>query len=262
MLGEPVRVRELDVPLDADPVGPVEVRYGSLADSITDEAESGLLFLLSNEQTVGRVTFEGLDSLRAARGEYVPYEAAKPSSGWVRTITGSAWLAERHEYEWSRYRTSLTENYQHYLFLFHDDFVEAIARGIWLDVVSRHQPWLLGADHPTRLLDTVAAEAGGTIEGVQWRRRRNPQPLDALLSAARLCSQDLLRWTCELDGRESDLMTLRVRATDQAVRYSLSRPWVGSTDEWNQPPPQDQLTAALERRCTGIAMRRRQMGLA
>jgi hypothetical protein len=53
-----------------------------------------------------RLTFEGLDSLRVCRGEYLPYEEAPSELGYtgVYLIEGSPWLRERYDYEASHYR--------------------------------------------------------------------------------------------------------------------------------------------------------------
>jgi hypothetical protein len=58
----------------------------------------------------------------------------------VFTVADSPWLAERHDYEMQRYSTPLLETYLHYVFQFHDEFVEAIAEGIWLDATDPCRP--------------------------------------------------------------------------------------------------------------------------
>jgi hypothetical protein len=84
-----------------------------------------------------RVTFEGLDSLRVCRGEYVPYEELPGKYSAVYLVENSAWLRERHAYEAEHYRGSyefggdvdeLLTDFQHYLFKFHDQYVEVLAR--------------------------------------------------------------------------------------------------------------------------------------
>jgi len=80
--------------LTADSVASPRLVYGGLDLS----APEG-----SNE--LGRVTFEGLDAVRASRGEYLPFD------------------------------------------VFHDEFAEAIAAGIWLDLADRANPFAPPGSH-------------------------------------------------------------------------------------------------------------------
>ena len=63
------------------------------------------------EASEGRVAFEGLDAVRACRGEHMPYAYAVPfifnSGDWVYEISDSPWLLERHAYESEHYETPL-----------------------------------------------------------------------------------------------------------------------------------------------------------
>jgi hypothetical protein len=85
---------------------------------------------------LGRLTFERLEAIKVTGGEYLPYE--RPENGaWVYDIDDSPWLAEHHEYILRHYGRSLLEAHRHYVFVFHDEFIEAIAEGIRLDRVDR-----------------------------------------------------------------------------------------------------------------------------
>lgn len=69
-----------------------EVTYGPELTSVRFPLEEG---------GFGRVTFEGLDSIRVSRGEHLPYPESDDGGGppwsWVYVVDGSPWLAERQE---------------------------------------------------------------------------------------------------------------------------------------------------------------------
>jgi hypothetical protein len=136
----------VEVPLTADSVGPPRLVYGGLdlfsADG-RDQAYTAVYFEVAASGGLGRVTFEGLDAIRASRGEHLPFDndhARFRHGDWVYTVDRSPWLRERHDYETRHYATPLLETHRHYLFVFHDEFVEAIAAGIWLDLADRARP--------------------------------------------------------------------------------------------------------------------------
>lgn len=114
----------LSVSLKADAVAPCRLTFGYLAvaGAVEDPRSpaDNALFFETSESTLGRVTFEGLDAVRASRGEVAPYDDGHDFSSWVYTIRDSTWLAERHGYEWNNDETPLLESHQHYLFRFHD----------------------------------------------------------------------------------------------------------------------------------------------
>jgi hypothetical protein len=119
--------RSVDVPLTADSVAPSRLVYGSLdlaPDASRDDGYAAIYFTVAGDRQLGRVTFEGIDAVRAARGETLPYDInpSRTRDDWVFTVDDSPWLAERHHYEMQRYSTPLAETHQHYVFQFHDEF--------------------------------------------------------------------------------------------------------------------------------------------
>ncbi|MGW6982560.1 hypothetical protein ACWGE1_24515 [Streptomyces sp. NPDC054932] len=95
-----------------------------------DSSESG------EPGELGRLTFERLEAIKVTGGEYLPYE--RPANGdWAYVMDDSPWLAEQHEYTMRHYGRSLLKAHRHYVFVFHDEFVEVIGRGIRLDRVDR-----------------------------------------------------------------------------------------------------------------------------
>jgi hypothetical protein len=136
----------LRVPLTADSVESPIVNYGG--------ERTCIHFLTDDEVSWGRVTFEGLDSLKVSRGEYEPFPAApgeEETFYWVTTISNSTWLRERYEYE-KRYYCScynfggdvneMLADYSHYVFSFHDEFVEVLAAGIWFESANTMLAWI------------------------------------------------------------------------------------------------------------------------
>src|SRR5262245_4262727 len=113
----------LSVPLLRNLVYGPELRTGP---------HSAVLFPLEEADGFGRIDFEELDAVRECRGEYLPYELGEEDQRgtWVYEVANSSWLLERHAYEMS-YEHPLIPEFTHYIFAFHDQFIEAICRGIW-----------------------------------------------------------------------------------------------------------------------------------
>ncbi|WP_293914533.1 MULTISPECIES: hypothetical protein [unclassified Sphingobacterium] len=146
-------VKAIKVPVIADAVSSPDVYYG---DGIT-----GIYFETEDEQ-FGRITFHNLDAIKICRGELMPYKYNYENNGsaiiWIYKIENSQWLAERYKYENQHYCSSyefggnvneMLTDFGHYLFLFHDEFVEIIARGFWFEKAENSlfkQP--LQAGHP------------------------------------------------------------------------------------------------------------------
>ena len=145
--------RGIEVPLKAESTAIPEIRYGAGLDG---RSLTYLIFCLSNDSSrLGRVTFESFDSIRCSRGEFLPYSddrIVRAKAGdrvpWVFEVDNSEWLQQRHEYENNYYKTPLLEEYVHYLFSFHDEFVELIAKGIWFEKVRYEEIEAMPADHP------------------------------------------------------------------------------------------------------------------
>lgn len=215
------------MPVEADRIEAPEVRYGG-PDSID---------FMTIDGRWGRVLFEKLDSLRVSRGEYSPYPGDDDPRAWVHVVERSPWLRERHAYE-KRYYAHAYEfggdvdemltDFSHYLFRFHDQFVEVLSAGIWFDFDE--QP--LGVrtpadDHP--FLDLAPAYEVGTLSahGLTCRVRRNPRRLEELVADAALCSQKLLQFVLELDGSTNVAWTVAIRARDGRVQSCLLD-WFGN----------------------------------
>jgi hypothetical protein len=257
--------RAVDVPLTADGVAPPRLAYGGL--NLASEADDGytaIYFTVAGGGSLGRVTFEGLDAVRAARGETLPYDIAPPRTAgdWVFTVDESPWLAERHHYEMQRYSTPLLETHQHYVFQFHDEFAEAIAEGIWLDIADPARPHARPARHPLAELDPgLPCERFRSAPGIEWELRRAPGPEAQLASDSRLCSQRLYQLNVVLDGRSREGASIWLRTRNGRTISRFSRPWPGGELAWHEGIAQPgDFSGPWEAYLASVAERRREMG--
>jgi len=188
----------------------------------------------------GRVTFEKLDSLRVSRGEYEPYDSdclEHEVFPWVFVVEHSPWLQERYLYEAKFYGDAyefsgdvdeMLRDYDHYVFMFKDEFVEAIAAGIWFQVGSS----VLGDtegfdDHPLSDLPDTCVRDRIEMDGVAIDVRVNPRPVPDLVRDAALCSQPLIHLASQsgLSTYVNWRLSLRSRAgkLKSVLRNSLGR---------------------------------------
>lgn len=86
-------------------------------------------------------------------------------------------------------------DYEHYLFRFHDEFVEALARGISFE--TSRKPFTLDKKPPRWPWDDLP-ESRTTerflIEGLTCQVRTSALPLEQLLEEARYCTQPLFHF--------------------------------------------------------------------
>jgi len=258
--------RPVPVPVTADPVAPPRLVYGGLdltSRTGRDDAYPAVYFEVTDGGALGRVTFEGLDAVRAARGETLPYvlPRARAAGEWVFTVDQSLWLAERHRYEKQCYDTSLLDSHQHYVFRFHDDFVEAIAEGIWLDRADPADPFGRPDRHPLAELDPGLV--GGRFRspsGIEWELRRSLRPDDDLLGDSRLCSQRVWQLNLILDGQSREGASIWLRTRNGNTWSRFVRPWPGGAlDRRSGLAQPDDFAASWQAYLADVAERRRQM---
>lgn len=198
--------KKIIIPVVADFVLSPDVLY---SDELT-----GIYFETEDEQ-YGRITFEKLDALKICRGENLPFtynceEGQK--FPWVYKIENSRWLKERFDYENENYGSSyefggnvneMLIDFSHYVFKFHDQFVEAIARGFWFekDKTSLFKRELQ-VGHPFLNLPDSNIEKF-VLHNLTCQVRTNSKPRDKLVLDAKFCSQKLIEFALELDGQSS-----------------------------------------------------------
>jgi hypothetical protein len=255
------------VPLTAHSVAPPRLLYGSLDVALgagRDAGYTAVYFAVAGSGSLGRITFERLDAVKAARGELLPYDIAGPRrpGDWVFTVDESPWLAQRHHYETDFYSTPLLETCQHYVFEFHDEFIEAIAEGIWLDVADRSRPFDRPAWHPLdQLPGGLPAQRFVSSSGIEWELRHSPRTDNELADGSHLCSQRVWQLDLILDGRtrEGASIWLRSRNGLTTSRLVRRRPGGELARLEGQAQPSD-FTEAWDEYLAAIAERRHKMG--
>jgi hypothetical protein len=258
--------RPLDVPLTADSVDAPIVQYGGGMTAIHFTTTDGRW---------GRVTFEQLDSMKVSRGEYEPFPPAPTDEAefhWVCTVSNSLWLQERYEYERRYYGSAynfggnveeMLADFAHYLFSFHDQFVEVLAAGIWFEadetmLGSRE----LAADHPLRGLRQVIPSERFEEAAITCQVRRNPLSSDELKRRALLCSQTVLEVAAELDGRVGTDWSLTLRIRDGITKTCLRNYFGNPVATFGDIPDLSVIRPFIDTWLREVRDRRRNMGKA
>jgi hypothetical protein len=206
-------------PLQPDPVDSPEVVFRS-------GTGARLIYPARGDEHFVQVSFDRFDALRVCRGEYPPYVIPQEHGSCVFTVESSRWLLERYNYEFEHYGKNqqygfgrdvgeMLDEFDHFLFLFHDEFVEVIAGGVCFE--TSPAPFAPGARLRRPGLDELADEF--TAErfeehGIWVQVRRDPRPRPELLAASRLCEQSLYQVALELDGATRVTHRLAVRTRD------------------------------------------------
>jgi hypothetical protein len=256
----------LKVPLKADSVDSPIVQYGGGMTAI---------HFTTDEGRWGRITFERLDSIKISRGEYEPFPPApgeRDTFHWVTTISNSVWLQERYEYEKRYYGKGYNFNgnvdemvmdFSHYVFSFHDEFVEVLAAGIWFESDAT----ILGSrdldpDHPLRGLAHIVASEKFEKSGITCQVRRNPLSNDELESRAYLCSQTILEIAAELDGRVGTDWSLTLRNRNGIGKTFLRNYFGNQVATFDNIPDLSVIRPPIDRWLEEVQKRRRDMGKA
>ncbi len=264
MENTPQLAHRVEVPLLADSIDSPIVQYGGALTAVHFATDDGRW---------GRITFEKLDSIKVSRGEYKPFPRApieRNEFHWVTTISDSAWLRERYEYEKMHYGNAynfggnvdeMLDEFSHYVFSFHDQFVEAIAAGIWFESADTMLgERVLDSTHPLNGLANVEPAERFEVSGIVCLVRRNPLPLGEIEGAARLCSQVILEVGAELDGRSSTSWSLSRRVRN-GVGKSFLRGYFGNAVEvYDGIPSLFEIRPRIDQWLAEVRERRRQMG--
>jgi hypothetical protein len=224
--------RAIEIPFQPDLVlGPELVHQDLPTDA---------LYYVTEQDEPVRVTFERKDAVRVCRGEYLPYEEGDPPGEGLFSlfiVDNSRWLRERHAYESRFYRDcyewggdvdEMLTDYDHYLLHFHDEFVEAIAAGIWFE--KHPEPFAgdqLPAEHPLAPLPASAMTEPFQVGEVTWEVRTNPKSLEEIRWGACYCSQTLYEFRPDRDGSGRPDFRLDVRERRGIVRATV-RNWFGT----------------------------------
>ncbi len=255
-----------EVPLKADSVESPIVKYSQGLTCIDFQTV---------DESWGRVTFEKIDAIRVCRGESDPYPRATKSNdgySWVSTVSNSEWLRERYEYEKKHYGSSyefngnveeMLSDFSHYVFAFHDQFVEVISRGIWFEA-SDH---FLGDQHPDTIhplspLSESAISERFQAHNISCQVRRNPLSIDALENNAKYCSQTILQIGTELDGQTSNHWTLSFRIRNGEKKISLRSYFGKEVETFKFVPSLNDIRPTIDAWLSEVHQRRVKMGKA
>jgi len=216
-------VKPIIIPLIADPVLSPDFFYGDY---------TGIYFVTEDDK-FGRITFENLDAVKICRGEVMPYEFDYSLSGpgcWIYKIGNSNWQKERFDYENEFYGSSyefgrdvneMLTDFSHYLFSFHDQFIEVITRGFWFEKADHSlfgKGLLEGHPFLPLLMDDVEIM---TAHSLKAQIRKNPKSKEQLIYDAQFCSQKLYEFALELDGEAYVSYTLLLSFRNEELISSL-----------------------------------------
>ncbi|WP_099221910.1 hypothetical protein [Listeria costaricensis] len=255
-------IKPIKIPIVADFVLSPEVVYGE---------RTGIYFI-TREDRYGRITFENLDAIKICRGEILPYAfdySLAEQGTWVFQVENSTWQKERFDYEKKHYegayefggnvRDMLTD-FKHYLFSFHDQFVEVIARGFWFEEAEQS---LLGKGltdgHPFLPLPAENAEIM-TVQSLNMQIRRNPEMVENLIRNAQFCSQKIFEFALMLDEKASVNHTVTLSYKEGQLVSTLKGYFGGQEAEFAGIADLEQVQPFLEKYMKEVSERRHQMG--
>ncbi len=213
------KAKKIIIPVTADEVLSPQVFYG---EEILDGIKCTGIYFVTNDTQYGRISFDKLDSLKVSRGEYLPYEddvdiSSEEPYPWVFKVEKSNWLKQRFDYENSNYGkryefgrnvNEMLTDFNHYIFRFHDEFIEVIARGFWYEknidsLLDKELP--LG--HP--LVDLSEDNMDKFVTNcITCQVRKNPKTNEEIIKDAKLCPQKIMQFALEFDDKATVSMTL------------------------------------------------------
>lgn len=215
-----------------------------------------------------RTVFDRMDSFRVARGEYPPYPRSETAESWfpISVVRPSDWLTERHSYESRYYGQSyqfggdvdeMLREFEHYLFEFHDEFVEVIAGGIHFEAHGDQPSGTEAAERPGwKWLPDSAHEERWQLSGIDCRLRMSQRSHADVIASSTLCDQVLFDLALDLDGRLQNTHRLCVRTREGRT---VSR-WRGSFGNAEKPfegiPDIDDIRPLIEQYVAEVQDRR------
>ena len=148
----------------------------------------------------------------------------------------------------------------HYLFVFHDEFVEVLARGLWFERAA--EPWTpvapLTPDHPARPLTPETRVEQGEHNGVRFELRASSRSAAELVADGRLHSQPVFELVLD-DADRPAAQRVRSRTDHDGTGV---RAWIdgGLGVEWatfDHVPARDEVMPLLRTYMSEVAERRR-----
>jgi hypothetical protein len=250
------------IPVLADFVLSPDVYYG--------DNHTGIYFQTEDDQ-FGRITFNNLDAIKICRGENLPFAddwKVRPEVTWVYKVENSKWLKERFSYENENYGSSyefgrnvneMLTDFSHYVFKFHDQFVEVIARGFWFEKdASNLFKKDLKEGHPFLPLPEINIKTF-EIEGIKYKAIFNPLNTESLIQDTKYCPQKLIEFAVEFEGKYSVSQTLIIMQRQDRLISVLSQ-FIGQPQfETEGVAAFEEIKPIVDRYIGEVAERRRQM---
>jgi hypothetical protein len=220
-------------------------------------------FLSADGVTWWRVSFESLDALRVSKGEFEPYlsgQVNQEPNRWVSIVKDAPWLLERCEYDhewyggisnWSETVIEMVREFDHYVFTFHDEYVEVIARGFWIDELEGWTPEQV----PFSDLSETAHVEKCQVHGISYEIRTNPKPMGELIEKSSFCSQNLFQFAVEIGGVFSVDWSVKLRTREGKLGSSLRNQFGGTEEIYKGVVTVDQVLPQIEKWIGIIASR-------
>ncbi|MEG0848237.1 MAG: hypothetical protein RSD71_00800 [Flavobacterium sp.] len=256
-------VKKIQIPVIADSVLSPDVYY-------SDELTS--IYFQTEDDKFGRITFYNLDAIKICRGELMPFEYdwnQHERGDWVYKIENSKWLLERYNYENKNYRTSyefggnvddMTTDFNHYLFSFHDQFIEVIAKGFWFekDPASLFKK-SLQSNHPFLNLPEIDVNRFSAYN-LTCQVRKNQKTTEELIADAQYCPQKLFQFALEIGNTASIDHSLNLQYRNGKL-ISVLRGYFGKQIvEFEGIASFDDVKPYIEKYIEEVSIRRKEMG--
>lgn len=212
--------------------------------------------------------FHRWDSLRVCRGEFPAYRSADSGGGRVGlyVVRPSTWLRERHGYESKHYGDSysfnndvdeMLEEFEHYLFRFHDQFVEVIAGGVHFDVSDK--PYGGGELHQRpgwADLPESAVAHRWQCSGIVCEVRVDGRDEATVLEASRFCDQAIVQVALQQEGSASVSHRLSVRTRDGVTKSRWRGHFGAAKNTFDGIPSLDAIRPLVEAHAAQVRERR------
>jgi hypothetical protein len=221
----------IKIPVIADYILSPIVSYGENFTSINFETQ---------DEEFGRITFQNIDSIKICRGELPPYEdnSEFEIGDWVYKVQDSEWLQERYHYEKKHYSQSyewgnsveeMLTDYTHYFFRFHDEFVEAIAKGFWFEQgIESYIGKSLSPNHPFLKIDNNYTDEF-ILGDKKYYFKFNTSDIKTLEHQSKYCQQTLIEVWLSIPNEECMDGSLKIKNINGNV-ISYYQPTFGKAE--------------------------------
>jgi len=236
-----------------------------------EDDKTGIYFQTEDGQ-FGRITFLNIDSYKISRGEHLPYNFTLKKGEdypWVYEIENSKWKEERYmyekkhygsSYEWSGNVEEMLSDFKHYLFKFHDEFIEVIAKGFWYEKSKtnlKNKP--LQESHPSLAISNgIISEM--SFENIKYRVVSNQEDKKTLIRNAYFFEQKILEIYIELEQKYTLFHTLLLQRKSERIYSVLKKPFTKDKVLNEGLVTFEEARNLIEQSIEEVSERRKQMG--